>query len=161
MNKYLISKIIAIFFSLTTVVIFLMASGGTLFAYAGSIQAGVALYAINTVCLVVSLLVFIWLRARKNTPKYLELKTLETYAALNTTESEDELPCLFVSTDELLKLGSGVDETVTALAQGDMIMVRVGDVIRLKSPTEVSSSGVTVVVLSVNDSLLGVRLSNR
>lgn len=161
MNKYLVSKIVAIFFGLTTVIIFLMSNTGALFTYAGSIQAGVALYAINTACLVVSLLVFIWLRARKDMPRHLELKTLEIHAALNSTESEDELPCLFVGVDELLKLGSGVDETVSVLTQGDMIVVRVGDIVRLKSPTEMLSNGVEVVVLSINGNLLNVRLSNR
>lgn len=91
MNPYTLSKIIATFFGATTVALFFMASGGALFTYARSVQAGVVIYLVNTACLIVSLLVFIWLRARKNMPKQQERQTLEAYAALHSTDQEDTI----------------------------------------------------------------------
>jgi len=60
MKKYLLAKILFIFFSITTVIIFMLLPSGAFIDIAGSIETAIALFAINTIGLIVSLPFYVW-----------------------------------------------------------------------------------------------------
>lgn len=84
-NKYLIAKLFTIIFSLSTVVVFVLARNGMFLNMFGSTTAAVLVYAVNTLCLLVSIVLFLWFRAHKDMPKSDAARTLERYV-----DREDE-----------------------------------------------------------------------
>lgn len=132
MNKYQISKLLAIFFSLTTVIIYIYASSGALFVSVGSVQTGVLLYGLNTLCLVTSFLAFIWQRAHRDTPHKKELDLLTSYsehtASTEPENSQISLKRYFIDNDELIALKSHPTsitktEAMTGLKEQETILI--------------------------------------
>lgn len=75
-KKYLVSKLAAIFFSITTVILFVVSHSGVWAKDYATIF--VVVYMVNFFLLVTSLTVFIWQRARRDNPKqYSDMTILE------------------------------------------------------------------------------------
>lgn len=79
-NKYLVSKILFTFFSITTVIIFALFYTGVFVGLVGSIKAAIMIYAVNTALLLVSLLWYIWQKAHKDLPKHRGEEILQAFA---------------------------------------------------------------------------------
>lgn len=90
MNKYLLAKTAAIFFSVTTVILFIFAREGALYVMVGSVQLGIALYFINTLLLVVSLIAYFWQKVQRDVPAHPEVEILAKYAELEANQAKDE-----------------------------------------------------------------------
>lgn len=75
-NKYLVSKLAAIFFSITTVILFVVSHSGVWAK--GYATIFVVVYIVNFFLLIMSLAVFIWQRAQRDNPKqYSDMTILE------------------------------------------------------------------------------------
>lgn len=79
-NKYLVSKILFTFFSITTVIIFALLYTGIFVGLVGSIEAAIMVYAVNTTLLLVSLLWYIWQKAHKDPSKRRDEEILQAFA---------------------------------------------------------------------------------
>lgn len=75
----MLAKSVAVFFSITTVVVFAMSRSGILLNYVSPSVAWFAVVA-NFVLLAISLIVFILQRAQRDMPAKQALDTLESYA---------------------------------------------------------------------------------
>ena len=81
-SKYLIAKISFVVFSVSTVLLYILARNGTMTAVFGPMLAYVV-YLLNFALLITSILFYIWQRAHKDTPQKDRLEVLETYARLD------------------------------------------------------------------------------
>ena len=153
MNKFLLSKIIAIFFGITTVILFVLSREGMLFEMAGSIEAGMIIYFVNAFFLVVSLVVFIWQRARKDLPRKQESTILEAYSEVSSDDMGG-LSSFPIQDDQLQRLKSS-DETIRIKSKS-LHALQPGDSLQLFSLKN-NNDRINVVVISNIDSNLSLR----
>lgn len=89
MNKYLISLIGTIFFSITTAILFALSWMGVLYILAGSVAMGVTIYFVNVALLLFFLIFYAWQKAKKRPVSVGTYETLSAYANTQRDASTD------------------------------------------------------------------------
>ncbi len=88
-RKYLVAKAVAIFFSIATVVLFLLSRNQMVYEVI-PVDVMLIILLVNFGLLVASLVVFIWMRSRKDLDLHEESKILNAYALHEKQDADDK-----------------------------------------------------------------------
>lgn len=154
MNKYLLSKIAFIFFSVTTVIIFAILRFGDFIGLAGSVGNAFLIFGINTTLFLISVIFYIWQKAHKDTPMHQKSELLEAYAEDRLHEDEQSVHKFTV--DEDLSAFSHTDKVIAIKLTEELSGIHNGEIIQLFSP--LSTGSLTVKVLSKQNGMMQLRI---
>lgn len=159
--RYVVAKGIAIFFGITTVILFLVAREGVLFQIVGSTAVGVTIYMVNTALLIASLVYYIWQRALKDNPRHSELEILASVSQPETDNTEHVSRRYVITNDDFMKIASSSGGQVSITTQREFSTMRNGQVVELATVADgeaplyarVVSINSRVTVLTTKDSM--------
>lgn len=154
-RRYLISIVLASFFSLTTVILALLSRQGVLTTW---VSPGTALLILvsNFTLLVVSLTFFIWQRTHKQQPKHDVAEQYQRYAAVMTEEAPVTLPTSFTVSDKVFARLRTLYEPVDITLSQPTNHLMTGDTIRLIKHSRPAQVAI-VEVSAISDHTVTVR----
>lgn len=155
-KKYLIAKTAAIFFSITTVVLFVMSREGILFAVAGT-NFGVLLYISNFVLLMIAFVIFIWQRAAYNNSRLRDNLEILEHISTDTGPNSASSASMKISVDKTVFLTlskAGDTQEVTVSTKPEFAAIRKGEAVEVVSSQNQTLSLRALVVEINHDHVL-------